>query len=240
MHTHAQKLPKVSHAEPLYFDLVRDLGARKGEKEFDAGMNFTNIGNYSEYGIFAEYEFAPVNRLGLEAETDFSFFRKKDPHAEVPENKLECIKLSGQYSFFVSTKHQTTLAIGYTQYIAFTAFKTYGKEKLINGTIYNPFIAGAKRWGNLHTLIIAGPMINNPYAAVWQINSSLLYTIPHSSHFIGVEFNKEISKEHFSMTIRPQVKIKLTPNIAVGLVAGFPLNNMEEGFSSFFRIIYEY
>lgn len=25
---------KVHHAEPLYNDLVRDLGARKGEKEF--------------------------------------------------------------------------------------------------------------------------------------------------------------------------------------------------------------
>jgi hypothetical protein len=30
--------PKVLHAEPLYIDLIRDLGARKGEKEWNVGL----------------------------------------------------------------------------------------------------------------------------------------------------------------------------------------------------------
>ena len=30
-----KKPDKVLHAEPLYIDLIRDLGARKGEKEYN-------------------------------------------------------------------------------------------------------------------------------------------------------------------------------------------------------------
>lgn len=71
----AQTKPdKVSHAEPLYFDLVRDLGARKGEKEINVGADFTNITNYNEHDYLIEYEFAPINRVGFEVEADFSFF----------------------------------------------------------------------------------------------------------------------------------------------------------------------
>ncbi|HAI17051.1 MAG TPA: phosphoribosylformylglycinamidine synthase, partial [Xanthomarina gelatinilytica] len=29
---------KILHAEPLYIDLIRDLGARKGEKEWNIGL----------------------------------------------------------------------------------------------------------------------------------------------------------------------------------------------------------
>ena len=61
--------PKVRHAEPLYLDLVRDLGARKGEKEINVGIDFMNVRNYNQHVILAEYEFAPINRLGLEVES---------------------------------------------------------------------------------------------------------------------------------------------------------------------------
>ena len=29
---------KIEHAEPLFIDLIRDLGARKGEREWNVGM----------------------------------------------------------------------------------------------------------------------------------------------------------------------------------------------------------
>src|SRR5690625_6772580 len=61
------KLPeKVHHIEPLYIDLVRDLGARRGEKELNIGGEFVNTSSYSIYKMLAEYEFAPIDRLGLE------------------------------------------------------------------------------------------------------------------------------------------------------------------------------
>src|SRR5690625_6185672 len=65
---------KVHHIEPLYIDLVRDLGARKGEKEINIGGEFVNTSSYSIFKTLAEYEFAPINRLGLEIEADFSFY----------------------------------------------------------------------------------------------------------------------------------------------------------------------
>ena len=33
---------KILHAEPLYIDLIRDLGARKGEKEWNIGFGLTD------------------------------------------------------------------------------------------------------------------------------------------------------------------------------------------------------
>jgi hypothetical protein len=240
------KLPKVSHAEPLFLDLVRDLGARKGEKEINIGANFANVKNYRENILLAEFEFAPINRLGLEAEVDLSFTKRtSSQHVEIPKNKLECLRLSAQYSFFVSEKLKTTLAVGYTQIIELTEFKNYGKRNLLTGTAYNPFFIAAKRWGkNFHSFIYAGPLFVQNFdtkatEVEWQINTSIHFTIPQSRHFIGIEFNKEFKNGEFEMTIRPQAKIKLNKNLALGLVVGFPINKKEEGFSSFMRIIYE-
>ena len=40
---------KVLHAEPLYIDLIRDLGARKGEKEWNFGYGLTDFNDFDEY-----------------------------------------------------------------------------------------------------------------------------------------------------------------------------------------------
>src|SRR5690554_105364 len=120
---------KVSHAEPLYMDLVRDLGARKGEREINAGIDFIKSKNYNEWACLVEYEFAPIHRLGLEVEADFSFFQRTAATAESPGNKLEGLRFSSQYSFWVSTPLQTT----------------YRKNNLVTGTVYNPFFVAAKR-----------------------------------------------------------------------------------------------
>ncbi|MGS2763099.1 HAEPLYID family protein [Sinomicrobium sp. M5D2P9] len=236
---------KVPHAEPLYLDLVRDLGARKGEKEINVGADFAKIKNYNKYAFLVEYEFAPIHRLGLEVEADFSFFKRAGGNAEVPANKLECLRFSSQYSFLVSTEHQATLAVGYTQIFEFTDFNKYGNNRLITGVAYNPFFIAAKRWGSdFHTLVYTGPVVgqdlaDNTTGINWQINTSFHYTIPGTGHFIGIEINKEINRGRLEMTLRPQAKIKLNHRLAVGLVTGFPMNKGPEGFSSFLRVIYE-
>lgn len=239
------KPDKVSHAEPLYADFVRDLGARKGEKELNAAVDFASFKNYNEQAFLVEYEFAPVNRLGLEAEADFSFFKRTHPDSEIPDNKLECLRLSAQYSFFVSTRLKTTLAAGYTQIIKFIGFKNYGRSALVQGLAYNPFFIAAKRWGeNFHTLVYTGPSFGQELSASkiavsWQVNTSFFYGIPQTKHFIGVELNKEIGNGKFEMTVRPQVKVRISPKLGLGFVAGIPVNRSETGYSSFLRIIYE-
>lgn len=138
---------KVHHAEPLYNDLVRDLGARKGEKEFNVGADIKRTHVTDDYGYLMEYEFAPIDRLGLEAETDFVYSKSRMANGS-SSNQLERLRLSSQYSFYVSKKHAATLAVGYTQVFDF-----------VNGaTAFNPFFIAAKNWhSHWHALVYKGP-----------------------------------------------------------------------------------
>ncbi len=47
---------KVLHAEPLFIDLIRDLGARKGEHEWNVGLGMTDQKTFDNYTALVEYE----------------------------------------------------------------------------------------------------------------------------------------------------------------------------------------
>lgn len=239
---------KVLHAEPLFIDLIRDLGARKGEKEWNVGFGVTDRKTFDSYSGLIEYEWAPVNRLGFEVELPFTFYYPTDTGVsknDIPQSRLNSLKLATQFSFFVSEKYSTSMAIGYIHEFELTSFNKYGKDKLLKGNIYNPFFVAAKRWGdNFHTLLYTGPLIehhfkDNLLKTTWQINSNFHYMISGTRNFIGVEFNKEVHKGDFDMTIRPQMRLPITDNLLVGIVTGIPINRENQRFSSFLRLIYE-
>lgn len=237
---------KVLHAEPLYIDLIRDLGARKGEKEWNVGVGLIDNNDYDLYEALVEYEWAPIDRLGLEIELPFSFYYPTAESAKAPSNRLNSLKLAAQYSFFVSEKMKTSMAIGYIQEFEFTEFESYGESKFIKGNVYNPFFVAAKRWGNnWHTLLYTGPVFehhfsDNSIVTNWQINSNLHYMISGTRNFMGVEFNKEIlEKGDFDMTIRPQMRVGIADNLLIGIVTGIPISRENQRFSSFLRLIYE-
>lgn len=236
---------KVLHAEPLYIDLIRDLGARKGEREWNVGLGITDNENFDEYTALVEYEWAPVNRLGLEVELPFSLYYPTDTSVSAPENKLNGLKLAAQYSFYVSAKNKTSMAVGYIHEFEMTDFKGYRNRKLFKGNIYNPFFVAAKRWGqNFHTLVYAGPQFFHHFSDhamdnEWQINTNFHYMIPGTRNFIGVEFNKELYKSDFDMTIRPQMRVGIADNLLIGIVTGIPISRENQRFSSFLRLIYE-
>jgi hypothetical protein len=239
---------KVLHAEPLYIDLIRDLGARKGEKEWNVGLGITDNKNFDQYQALVEYEFAPVDRLGLEIELPFSINYPTENSVVAPKSKLNSLKLAAQYSFFVSEKSNTSMAVGYIHEFELTSFSGYGKERLFTGNVYNPFFVAAKRWGqNFHTLLYTGPQFFHHlggHSATasntrWQVNSNFHYMIDGTRNFIGVEFNKEVNRRDFDMTIRPQMRVGLADNLLVGIVTGIPIKRENERFSSFLRLIYE-
>lgn len=246
---HANNEPvKVLHAEPLYIDLIRDLGARKGEQEWNIGLGLTDRNDFDSYTALIEYEFAPVNRLGLEVELPFTFHYRLNGIANIdsiPQSRLNSLKMAGQYSFFVSERLKTSMAIGYIHEFELPPFRQYGKSDFVTGNVYNPFFIAAKRWGdNIHTLVYTGPYIahhfnNNSLHTNWQINSSFHYMIPGSRNFLGVEFNKELNKSRLDMTIRPQLRLSVADNLLVGIVAGVPISRENERYSSFIRVIYE-
>src|SRR5688572_2527128 len=130
---------KVLHAEPLFIDLIRDLGARKGEKEWNVGLGLTDNKDFDSYTALLEYEFAPVNRLGLEVELPFTFYYRnngKIPGDSIPANKLESLKLAGQYSFLVSDRMKTSIAIGYIHQFEMRPFNQFGKARVFSGHVY--------------------------------------------------------------------------------------------------------
>jgi len=236
---------KILHAEPLYIDLIRDLGARKGEKEWNVGFGLTDNRRYDEYLALVEYEWAPIDRLGLEVEIPFTFYYRTEEGADVPQSRLNSLKVAAQWSFLVSEKAKTTLALGYIHEFEMVPFKQYGNRRIYEGNIFNPFFIAAKRWGNnYHTLIYAGPEIFQNFETPdfhlsWQINSNFHYMIPGTRNFIGIEVNKDFSREKVRMIMRPQMRVSIKDNLMIGIVTGIPLKRGNERFSSFLRIIYE-
>ncbi len=240
-------IDKVLHAEPLYIDLIRDLGARKGEKEWNVGIGLTDNNTYDSYDALIEYEFAPINRLGVEFELPFTFYysNPSDSSKTKPSSKLNGIKTALQWSFYVSEKHSTSLAIGYLNELTLPPFNQYNQGISLTGNIYNPFLVAAKRWGtNFHTLVYTGPEIEqdfetNEFYTTYSFNSNFHYMISGTKNFIGVELNKEFSNNDFDMTIRPQMRLSIADNLLVGIVTGIPIKRENQRFSSFIRLIYE-
>lgn len=237
---------KVLHAEPLYIDLIRDLGARKGEREWNVGLGLTDNLQFDSYEALVEYEWAPMDRLGLEVELPFTFYSPINgtPNARIPSNELNSIKIAAQYSFFVNERIATSMAIGYINEFELSDFRNFGSP-LIKGNIYNPFFIIAKRWGdNFHSLIYTGPMIaqdfeTNKVTTTYDINTSFHYMITGTRNFIGIEFNKTFDQNDFDMTIRPQMRLGIADDLMIGIVAGVPVKRENERFSSFLRLIWE-
>lgn len=238
--------PKVLHAEPLYIDLIRDLGARKGEKEWNFGFGVTDEQGYDSYEMLVEYEWAVADRLGLEVEAPFTFFGKvrNGEAGQRPANRMESLKVAAQWSFLVNEKLATSLALGYIHEFELSPFDRFG-DPMFRGNVYNPFLVAAKRWGsNWHTLVYTGPRIEQVYAGnhwhtSYELNSNLHYMIPGTRNFIGLEFNKQFQTGDFDGTLRPQMRVSLTDNFLVGIVTGIPVNREEERFSMFTRLIWE-
>ena len=67
-----EKPAKVLHTEPLYVDLIRDLGTHKGEREWNLGLGLTDNLRFDCYEALIEYEWAPANRLGLEVDYEIN------------------------------------------------------------------------------------------------------------------------------------------------------------------------
>jgi hypothetical protein len=237
---------KVLHAEPLYIDLIRDLGARKGEKEWNLGLGLTDNLKFDSYEALIEYEWAPIDRLGLEVELPFTFYSPVNGTANdsIPSNQLNSIKIAAQWSFFVNEPMATSMALGYINEFELSDFRNFGKP-FIKGNVYNPFLVVAKRWGNnFHSLIYTGPMIEQSYSTnkfhtTYDINTSFHYMISGTRNFIGVEFNKTIDNGDFDMTMRPQMRLGIADNLLIGIVAGIPVSRENERLSSFVRLIWE-
>jgi hypothetical protein len=239
---------KISHAEPLFIDLIRDLGARKGEKEWNVGLGITDNVQFDRYDTLIEYEFAPVNRLGLEIEFPFSlYYRSTDTGlgSNIPVSQLNSLKLAAQYTCFVSNRWKSSLAMGYLHEFELKPIRALNRVPTLKGHLYSPFLVAAKRWGHgLHSLIYTGPLIENELVNQqlifgWQTNISGHFMLPGTRNFVGLEVNQRKMDNQQQWILRPQIRLGLADNLLVGIVAGIPTRRQTERLSSFLRLIYE-
>lgn len=239
---------KLLHAEPLYIDLIRDLGARKGEREWNFGTGITDNLRYDAYTALVEYEWAPVNRLGLEVELPFTFYyrsRLSSTDDKAPGSRLNSLKLAAQYTVLVSEPAKTSVAFGYLHEFELPAFSDYRHGRLLQGHLASPFLVAAKRFGNnWHGLIYTGPLFHyqqqtRHWQTSGQYNWSVHYMLPGTRNFMGLETNMLGIDGRLQTVLRPQMRLSVSDNLLVGIVGGIPLNRSSQRLSSFARIIYE-
>ncbi len=239
--------PKLIHAEPLYIDLIRDLGARKGEREWNMGFGMTDKFVHDQYIGLIEYEWAVADRLGLELELPFSVYlaNKTGQEFSRPSNRLESLKAAAQWTFLVKSDWGLSMAFGLINELKLRDFDTFSKGSAFVGNTVNPFLVTAKQLGGQwHSLFYAGPKLYTDFtgASTWrtvEVNSNFHYMIPGSRNFVGIEFNKEFDGPNFNMVIRPQMRLVIHESLMLGIVSGIPVSKERERLSSFLRLIYE-
>ncbi|MES2766608.1 MAG: HAEPLYID family protein [Bacteroidota bacterium] len=232
-------IEKVEHAEPLYSDLVRDLGTLEGEMEFNAGFGV----NDEHYEGMFEFEFAPIDHLGVEFEVPFNIHAPGEENVSLT-HRIEAFKAGLQWSFFVSEEIQTSMAVGYSNELLFHMPESES-EDFLKGNAYNPFIVAAKRWSEkLHSLGMAGAEFTQDFASgewhtAYKLNTSFQYMFSGSQNFVGVELNKVFEKDDFGMDIRPQANFAFTEHLMLGVMVGIPVSSENRRVSTFFRLMYE-
>jgi hypothetical protein len=112
------------------------------------------------------------------------------------------------------------------------------------GFLANPFVVGAKRWGdNAHSLIYAGSRFKRTgerfAPTLHEANVSLHWMIRGTRNFVGLESNIELERGQFDAALRPQMRLGIADNLLVGIVAGIPLKRERERLGFFLRVIYE-
>jgi len=236
---------KVLHAEPLYIDLIRDLGARKGEAEWNVGLGLTDRTNYDNIEALVEYEWAPIDRLGLEIEIPVSLYSAFPGATDVPANRVESLKLGVQRTLHVSLERSFSFAVGYLHQFVLRDPARLRPRDPFRGNVYNPFVVAAKRWGdNFHTLVYTGAQWQQRHGAgteptVFEWHSNVDYMLSGTRNFLGVEINKYLQAGEFDMTVRPSMRLAIRDDLLMGIAVGIPVSRDKDRLGMFLRLIYE-
>jgi len=238
--------PKVYHAEPIAIDLMRDLGARRGEAEWNLGIVQSDKSTYDELSLFAEYEWAPIDRLGLEVEVPVVLHAPLGgTTARVPRDQIESLKLASMYTFQVDTMRHWSTALGYLHEFLLNESARTLLRRPVDGQVFNPFLVSAVRWtDNWHTLLYTGPRLVRRRGGQWEppvvdANWSVHYMVPGTRNFVGLEVNQSIENRRSNYVLRPQMRVSINDHFLVGIAGGIPVNRDKERVGTFIRLIYE-
>lgn len=243
---------KIVHADPVYEDLTTELGGEKGANEININFGYRNLeGLHHTLLSQLEFEYAPANNLGFELLIPFTaYFSNPALDDDPPNNELEFIQWTVQYTFFQSFERNISLAVGLEN--AFQSQDPYvspeeqKKGFSIEHIFYQPFLTIGKNWNETYFLLFKG----GPEFAQDLEESSIdiepvLTSAFHfkfsqeDENFLGIEFNKVVEDGHFEMFIRPQLKIELSDKLNIGTTVGIPVSQPDTNWSAFIRVAYE-
>jgi hypothetical protein len=235
--------PKVQHAEPLYIDLIRDLGARKGEAEWNVGWGLSDRKVKDEFEMLVEYEWAVRDRLGLEIEVPVTLYSRLNGYGPVPANRVEALKLAAQRTLVVDSVRNLSLAVGYIHQFVLHDPAQLRLNAPVRGAVFNPFVVAAKRWGNnWHTLLYGGHQWQRDAGERQrraELHTSVHYLVPGTRNFVGLETNGYFEDRALRTTLRPQVRLGIRDNLLLGIATSVPLDRRQEGLGTFMRLIWE-
>jgi len=252
---------KDKYSMPLYLDLPAEIDVEKGYQEFNVLGGFTGYKNTNTFRTLVEYAFAPAKRLSFEVELPFSFEKNKKHNTaieipvegeevieteeiEVAQNRLEGLKFGGMYTFAVIPKNKMAFSAGFFNEFEAAPFKEFGKP-LFEGNVFQPFVGGAKVWGDkFHTLIYTGPTIKtlfheNQTTTNWNINTNLSYRFGKNENYAGIEINQTAyDGGYFETILRPQVHLSFATEWVLGIGATIAAHSEEMNGGGFFRLIF--
>ncbi|WP_296149538.1 HAEPLYID family protein [uncultured Flavobacterium sp.] len=249
----------LKHYMPLYIDIPAELNVQKGFQEFDVAFGYADFKDFSGYRTLVEYDFAPIDRLGIEIELPFAFVDSKihtEENAETSVIQPEeggavqssmGLRIGFNYSFLILPEAKTTISAGYFNELESSPFKEFGKP-LFAANIYYPFLAAAKVWGKrFHTMVYTGPSIKqefelNESETQWKLNTTLSYRFGENEkeNFAGFECNQSFSNDGSpQIMLRPQVQLAFSEEWSLGIVGTIPVqtDNGLNG-SGFLRLMY--
>jgi hypothetical protein len=185
--------------EPLLFDLVRNLGSRRGEMEANviASTSFRRTGTFS-WG--PEIEYAPVKGLGFEIEVPFI------------DGKIDALKFGSQL----------TVASFLARHLEVGVIGSYARsmqERGLDGFV--GVVTGIRFSAHVQGMLIAGPTVAREESRTSfgaTLNPSLFYQLTRSFTF-GVETGHRFEPDQRTYVL-PQLHVNPFDAFAMKVQAG--------------------
>lgn len=242
--------PKLKHADPVYEDLITELGAKKGTNELNLNFGYRNFKqNHHLVLSQLEIEYAPIDNLGFEITLPYTaYFTNPAADLQRRDNRVEFLQWGSQYTFYSSLNQGLSLAISFQN--------TYGKDEdyepentngfNVENIRYLPYLIAAKNWYDTWFLLFSGgselnqDLSDNGVAFEHQLNTAFHYGFSENDHFVGIELNKSLEEGDFEMMIRPQLILEISDSFSLGSTIGIPLSIPETRWTAFLRLAYEF
>lgn len=240
--------PPIKHADPVFNDFSTDLGSRKGSGQLNVNFGYQKMKeDHHELLSQLELEYAPVDNLGLELLLPYNiYFNNNMSLVERPENRLEFLQWSAQYTFVSAPASGISLAGGFTNAWEMASPEASPNKGIDLKTIaFNPFLTFAKNWRDRYFFTFSGgpDFVRELEPKNWelgaQLNTAFHYGFSEQDHYVGVEFNKEIADGSLEMMVRPQLILQINEKFNLGAALGIPVGIEDSKWAGFLRLAYE-